>query len=71
MRTLAVRHMIVDYAERVGTAADEVANQLASERTVRSAATRLILRAFAVRGTTVLAWTVTSSTVIWIAGVTW
>lgn len=69
--TFAVRHVIVDNAERVGTAGDEVANQLASEGTVWSAATRLILRALAVRGATILAWTVTAPTIVWIAGVAW
>lgn len=68
-RTFAVRHVIVDNAKRVGTAGDEVADQLASERTVRGAATRLILRALAIRGATILARTVTASAVIRIAGV--
>lgn len=42
-RALAVRHVVVDDAESVGAAGDEVADRLAGERPVRGAATRLVL----------------------------
>jgi hypothetical protein len=66
---LAVCHMIVDDAESVGAARDEVADRLTGKQAVRGAATRLVLRAFAVRGATIFAQTVTAATVIWIAGI--
>lgn len=69
-RTFAVRHVVVDDAKRVGAARDEIADQLASEEAARGTATRLILRALAVSGATVLTWTVAASTIVRIAGVT-
>lgn len=69
-RTFAVRHVVIDNAECVGTARDKIADQLASEKTIRGTATRLIFRAFAVSGATVLTWTMTASTIIRIADVT-
>lgn len=69
-RALAVRHVIVNDAERVRAARYEVADQLTGERTVGSAATRLILRALAVRGAAILARTVTATAVVRIARVT-
>ena len=68
-RTLAIRHVIIDDAERVRAAGDEVADQLAGERTVRSAATRLIFRTLAVSGATVLARALTAPTIVRITGV--
>lgn len=69
-RALAVGHVIVDDAKRIRAASDEIADQLAGERTVRGAATRLVFQALAVGGTAVFARTVTSSTVVRIADVT-
>lgn len=68
--TFAVRHVVVDDTKCVGTACDKVADQLASKRTIRGTATRLIFRALAVGGATVLARTVATPTIIRIAGVT-
>lgn len=68
--TFTVRHVIVDDAKCVGAACNKVADQLASKRTIRGTATRLILRALAVGGATVLARTVATPTIIRIAGVT-
>jgi len=70
-RALAVGHVVVDDAESVRAAGDEVADQLAGERTVRGAATRLILLALAVGGAAILARTVTTATVVRIASVAW
>lgn len=68
-RALAVGHVIIDDAERVRAAGDEVADQLAGERTVRGAATRPILRALAVAGATVRARALTAPAIVRIAGV--
>lgn len=63
--------MVVDDAESVGPAGDEVADRLAGEqRAVRGAAARLVLRALAVRGATILARALTAATVVRIADVT-
>lgn len=69
-RTFAVRYVVIDDAECVRAAGDQVADQLASEKALRGAATRLILRALAVGGATVLTWTMAASTIIRIPGVT-
>lgn len=69
-RALAVCHVIVDHAERVRAARDEVADRLADERTIRRrAATCLVLRALAVGGAAILARAVAAATVIRIASV--
>lgn len=62
--------MIIDDAECVRAAGDEVADQLTDERTIRSAATRLILRTLAVGGATVLARTLTAPAIVRITGIT-
>lgn len=69
-RTFAIRHVIINDAERIGTTGDEVADQLASKRAIRGTATRLIFRALAIGRATILARTVTAPTVIRIASVT-
>lgn len=61
--------MIIDDAERVRTAGDEIADQLTGERTIWSAATRLILCTFAVGGATVLARALTAPAIVRITGV--
>jgi len=69
-RTLAVGHVIVDDTEGIRAAGDEVADQLAGERTVRGTATRLVLRTLAVGGAAIFARTVAAATIVRIAGVT-
>lgn len=70
-RTLAVGHVIIDDAERVRAAGDKIADQLTGERTIRSAATRLILWTLAVGGATVLARALTTSAIVRITCVAW
>lgn len=62
--------MIIDNTERIWPARDEVADQLAGKRTFRSTATRLILRAFAVGGATILARAVTAPAIVRITRIT-
>lgn len=69
-RALAVRHVIVDDAERVRSAGHEVADQLAGERALQSAAAGLILRALAVGGAAVLSRAVATPAIVRIARVT-
>lgn len=69
-RAFAVCYVIINDAKCIRTACDEIADQLAGKRTVRGAATRLILCTLAVSGATVLTWTMAASTIIRIAGVT-
>lgn len=70
-RTLAVGHVIVNDAERVRAAGDKIADQLTGERTIRSAATRLILWTLAVGGATILARALATPAIVRIARVTW